>query len=175
MFTVLFEGVDCSGKSTLRAQFEKFTRYKYVTMDRGHISVFVYGTERFRTAVKAMRDADILLCQKTTLDLLDLCGTLENMQDHLVIVRVVASDNTIMSRVGATQHQPFDLATHKALFALAFDTLHTIAPNVSIIEINTSVVDYSHDNAINAILERIDALQQNELNITEGSVHHEGE
>ena len=158
MYTVLFEGLDRAGKSTLRAEFEKQTKYKYVTMDRGHISVFVYNAERTRKMICASKTSDIDLCNSLMIPIVDLCATLEAMSDHTIIVRAYANPKEIDKRLKATAHEPVDVETHEELFHLAFGAITMLAPNVKVITIDTDSGD-SIENSVQKIIERVTLIK----------------
>lgn len=164
MYTVLFEGLDRSGKSTLRAEFEKQTKYKYVTMDRGHISVFVYNAERTRGLISNSKTADITLCNALMIPLVDLCATLEAMSQHTIIVRAYAHPKEIAKRLKETQHPPVDIETHEELFHLAFGAISMLAPNVKVITIDTDA-SYTVAKQVQQIVEcvmQFEALNEGE-------------
>lgn len=52
---VFFEGVDKSGKTTLKDRFNKFTNYKHLVFDRGPLSSLVY--DKIYKRSQSQRDA----------------------------------------------------------------------------------------------------------------------
>jgi len=137
MKTVVFEGLDKSGKSTLMAALNKLTNYKYTCIDRAWISQFVYGTlrraEPLDTPTGAVQEGI-----EAFSDSLDMIGLLNEFPaNSLFIVHVTADHNIIAQRIKESGHEPIAYEA-STLFKYSIGIIYKYCPDVCIIKIDTS-------------------------------------
>lgn len=82
---LIFEGIDCSGKSTIKSAFEKKTKFKHLCVDRMFVTSIVYN----RVFERNRKDENIL-----TLDMLKFVRTFDP-----IFVYVNTPKEDIMQRI----------------------------------------------------------------------------
>lgn len=115
---IYFEGVDKSGKTALMKRFNFITKYKYLCIDRGPVSYYMYSQIYKRERHLQYSEIYALLARS-------------------IIVHVKCDAYTIESRARRSGHAYFDFNKHIKAFD---DTIHSFKKHgVRVIEINTSV------------------------------------
>jgi len=119
---IFFEGIDKSGKSTLRRNFELQNNYQYVCHDRSILSQLVYNK-----VYKREHDNDILYKISK-----DICK-------HSVIVLCIVNANDFLERIESTDEMKCHTISRRSLFyqqTIFIDIVNKLKANF--IEINTS-------------------------------------
>jgi hypothetical protein len=94
---IFFEGVDMVGKTSLMKKFNLFTNYKYLTIDRGPLSYYVYS---------------LIFERETHLTFQELCDILTRS----IIVYVKSDVHTLTNRVLRFNHATYDILLHMKVF-----------------------------------------------------------
>lgn len=101
MLTVIFEGADRVGKSSLMQEFLKQCTYEHVCVDRMYVSQCVYAIKRIRLANmdKPLATLDLEFTEQ-----LKMCANINRFDDDIVVVHVTANEETIIDRCALTHH-----------------------------------------------------------------------
>lgn len=137
MQTVVFEGANKVGKSTLMAAFNKATDYRYCCIDRAHVSTAVYAHLRRMPAGASASPVNVT--PEEVADLIDLAATLGAFGDTLTIVHVKCNESVRVARVASSDG---DSPEHEAsIFASYIRMVDDLCPALSVVEVDTSVAD----------------------------------
>ena len=118
---VIFEGVDKSGKTSIMAEFNRLTNFKYLTVDRLWVSQIGY-------AMKYKRPVSIVSISKTIPD------------TKVYIVYVTAKDSVIQKRIIKARHPHVDVHKDKTFLRAAL-SMFVHYPNITILEYDTSFTE----------------------------------
>ena len=108
MYTVIFEGPDLSGKTTIKREFDKRSGYRCITYDRGPITNLVYNKLWSRN-----RDQDR-----------ELWTEIERMGDNVIWVYVEVPTQELIRRLkdrGDELHDEQSLILTAGLYSKMFD------------------------------------------------------
>ncbi len=134
MQTVVFEGANKVGKSTLMAAFNKATDYKYCCIDRAHVSTAVYA--HLRKIPAGASASPVNVTPEEVADLIDLAATLGAFGDTLTIVHVKCKESVRMDRLAASDGE--SPAHEASIFESYIHMAADLCPALSVIEVDTS-------------------------------------
>jgi len=144
MLTIIFEGVDKSGKTSLMKEFNKVSNFKHVCIDRAYISHYIYGIDRNSEVDNLVR-------------LSVLMNTMNNIPG-LVIVYVEASEECIDLRCLQSNEPKFNIRADLERFSTVIDATKMLCPEVPIITINTSL--HHVETCASSLLETITRIEK---------------
>jgi len=144
MLTIIFEGVDKSGKSTLMKAFNKISNFKHVCIDRAYVSHIVYSMNR-KTEVENMIHFPVAM------------DTMNHIPG-LVIVHVTAEVSCIKSRCEFHEETPFDIEADSFRFSVVIDAMKQLCPEIPILTIDTTSL--SIEDSASQVLDAINELEK---------------
>ena len=139
IYTIIFEGVDRTGKTTLKEAFNKATKFKYLVFDRGIVSYVVYNKiyER-RNYIPATKFFD-------------------NLHNSIVVL-VEASKTILVNRMKNTNHPMIhDIEKEMLLFRKTVKILGRYRIPYIILKNN---IDEDVNHCINQLKKRIKDLNE---------------
>ena len=144
MLTIIFEGVDKAGKTSLMKEFNKVSNFKHVCIDRAYISHYIYGIDRSSEVDNLVR-------------LSVLTNTMNNIPG-LIIVYVEASEKCIALRCLQSNEPKFNIKVDLERFSTVIEATKMLCPEVPIITINTSL--HHVETCASSLLETITRIEK---------------
>lgn len=144
MLTIIFEGVDKSGKTSLMKEFNKVSNFKHVCIDRAHISHYIYGIDR-------SSEVDNIVRLPVLMDTM-------NSTPGLIIVYVEASEKCIERRCLQSNEPKFNIKEDLKRFTTLIEATKTLCPEIPIIKIDTSSADV--ETCASSLLETITRIEK---------------
>ncbi len=113
--TIVFEGVDRCGKTTMMLEFNKKTNYKYICYDRGLISYLAYAKIHERN------------------NFMPIKAFLPSLR-HTLFVFIDVRQQTITDRVILTGHIRFDVSEHVQIFRRISEVLKLYSQQMIVVQ-----------------------------------------
>ena len=135
---IIFEGVDCTGKTTLKTNFEELTKYKHVCIDRAFLSQAVYAYLRGE--------------EKEANEWLEIfVSSASKSSFEYVIVLCTAPTDMIKHVMFDSQHDAFDVENHCVVTLRWFSYLKALASGVQNITFSVSELQYGNWSKARAV------------------------
>ena len=132
MHTVVFEGIDKVGKSSLMRALYKRLGYKITCVDRLYLSTFVYDLLRRQ---KTQSNWDLL--DENIESVLQMCTAFNQIADGATLVYVTAGMETVLSRMATENHEAYFEGSQEA-FTVGLKMLRKLSPELRIIVLDTT-------------------------------------
>lgn len=132
MHTVVFEGIDKVGKSSLMQALYKRLGYKITCVDRLYLSTFVYDLLR-RQKVQSNWE----LLEENIESVMQMCTAFNQIADCATLVYVTADMQTVLERMAAEKHEAYFEGSREA-FDAGLKMLRKLSPGLRIIVIDTT-------------------------------------